>query len=319
MNKNLKSKIFAMVISMPMFLAACYKTEPLVYDKASGPSLEINSLLTNSNEKETSFETAVNDPNPNSDPNRVNNVLYPFWPRNTTNGNEVQRIQSGAGAKDGTWSAKFIWSENNVLLSGGEPTRNTKGAELTQDANFIKEDGWFGGAYYLPTGGTNFPINKNTIILQGINNVNAGCTALNTWTWHLGIESDGKLYLTWRYGAGGSTKQFIANAQVNLWKSLVIHVRYSRNGTGMIEVWHGDATLNQSNPTFTISGINIGQDCWNGDSLQNGTPIKFGMYCHDHANYTNGETRVLYWDMPSVLVGNPSDAWRKVNPYQPNY
>ncbi|MFD1255450.1 heparin lyase I family protein [Mucilaginibacter terrae] len=111
----------------------------------------------------------------------------------------------------------------------------------------------------------------------------------------------------------------IANAQQNLWKSIVVHVRYSRNNTGMIEVWHGDATLNQSAPTFSVSGINIGQDCWNGDSLQNGTAIKFGMYCHDDSNYTNGETRVLYWDMPSVLVGNPTDAWKKVNPYQPNY
>ncbi|MFD1255449.1 hypothetical protein ACFQ3S_01455 [Mucilaginibacter terrae] len=191
-----KSLFWAICLASVTVLQSCKKGESTTATEEAA-SVEnpvgVNKLLTTANEKETSFETVVTDP----DPNRSGNTLYPFWPRNTTNGNQVQRIQSGAGAKDGTWSAKFIWSENNILLdSNGDPTRNTKGAELTQDANFIKEDGWFGGAYYLPTGSTNFPINKNTIILQGINNSNAGCSALNTWTWHLGVEADGKVYLT---------------------------------------------------------------------------------------------------------------------------
>jgi hypothetical protein len=48
----------------------------------------------------------------------------------------------------------------------------------------------------------------------------------------------------------------------------------------------------------------------------NNIALKFGMYNFDDANYTAGETRTIYYDNVSQLVGNPPNAWAVVNPMQ---
>ena len=86
----------------------------------------------------------------------------------------------------------------------------------------------------------------------------------------------------------------------------------SRQKAGLIEVWFDGAPKNA--PTYRAADINFGFGTWEGDTLTTNIGLKFGMYNWDVGNYTPGETRTLYFDRISQLIGTSDHAWEEVNP-----
>jgi hypothetical protein len=108
------------------------------------------------------------------------------------------------------------------------------------------------------------------------------------------------------------------------WVRLVCHFSVSHSSAGFIQVWWNGAA--QSSPTYNAANINFGFGEWVGDTLRsdgdygvfgsdldNMVRLKFGMYCWDTANYTSGESRVVYYDNVVHINGNPSNAWSQCN------
>jgi len=82
-----------------------------------------------------------------------------------------------------------------------------------------------------------------------------------------------------------------------------------------MEVWVGDDCLGpKPAPSYSAYDIRVGCDCWDEDSLETGTHVKFGMYCHDVDDYVDGEKRTIYFDNVSAMEGGPADGWYQVNP-----
>lgn len=211
-----------------------------------------------------------------------------------------------AFTKNGEKCIKFYWTQ-----TGFDGTRMDKGAEACSSLNFYKE-GWYGFHFYLPS--TGYPYNKETAIAQIFSE--GGCSS---WAAML-IVRNNALYLQRRNACVTPTEVLIASdIQRDAWKPVIIHFKASHQSAGLVEVWYAGA--GKSSPTYRATNINFAFGTWNGDSLDssvgdNMIKLKFGMYCYDTANYTANETRVVYFDNVSQLVGNPSNAWELVNPNQ---
>lgn len=226
-------------------------------------------------------------------------TIAPFTVCTTQNPNYGQPF-----TKNGSKCMKFYWTQ-----TGYDGTRMDKGAEACSSLDFYK-DGWFGFHFYLPS--TGYPTNKETAIGQIF--AENGCSS---WAALL-IVRNNNLYLQHRAACVTPTEVLISsNIQRDAWKPVIIHFVSSHNNAGLIEVWYAGA--GKSSPTYSATNINFAWGVWAGDVLNstvadNMIKLKFGMYCYDDANYTIGESRVIYFDNVSMLKGNPSNAWETVNP-----
>ncbi|MDP9035284.1 MAG: polysaccharide lyase [Myxococcota bacterium] len=210
---------------------------------------------------------------------------------------------------NGDPSIELFWTQ-----AGYNGTRLRRGAEACSSLNFMKE-GWYGFQFFLPTPG--FPTDKS----QGIGQIFAhgGCSS---WAAMLHVTNN-SLTMSHRGTCTptGVPEQLItANIPRNTWNPIIIHFVASHQQAGTLEVWFGDAVCRGSTPTFRLTGIDFGFGTWVGDTFvdmpNNGIGLKFGMYNFDDGNYTAGETRTIYYDKVSQLVGNPSNAYAIVNPLQ---
>ena len=206
--------------------------------------------------------------------------------------------------KDGVKCMKFFWTQ-----VGFDGTRMDKGAEACSSLDIYKE-GWYGFHFYLPSPG--YPTNKEASIAQIF--AENGCSS---WAAMLVVRNN-QLYLQHRPACVDPTEVLIASdIQRNAWKPVVIHFRVSHQNAGLLEVWYAGAA--KGTPTYRATNINFAWGVWDGDVLNAGVAdnmikLKFGMYCYDSDNYTTGETRVVYFDNVSQLVGNPSNAYETVHP-----
>ncbi len=210
---------------------------------------------------------------------------------------------------DGDPSIQFSWTQ-----VGYNGTRDRRGAEACSSLNFTKE-GWYGFQFYLPAPG--FPTDKS----EGIGQIFAlgGCSS---WAAMLHVTNN-SLTMSHRgvcTPTGVPEEPITSNIPRNTWNPIVIHFVVSHQKAGTLEVWFGDAVCRGGAPTFRLTGIDFGFGTWMGDTLvdtpNNGIGLKFGMYNFDAANYTVGETRTIYYDNVSQLVGNPANAYSIVNPTQ---
>lgn len=232
--------------------------------------------------------------------------LSPFSVCTTTSPSYVQPF-----TKNGAKCAKFYWSQ-----TGYNGTRVTKGAEACTDMNIYKE-GWTAFRIFVPASG--FPNNKDTIIGQIF--CEGGCSS---WAAVFHIQNN-NLTIEHRNGCVAPTTATIAtNIPRDTWVRLVCQFRVSHQGAGFIRVWWNGAA--QSSPSYSRTNINLGFGDWTGDTLvssgnagvfgsdtDNMVRLKIGMYCFDNANYTAGESRVLYYDNAVHINGNPSNAWSECN------
>ncbi|MDP8999887.1 MAG: polysaccharide lyase [Myxococcota bacterium] len=210
---------------------------------------------------------------------------------------------------NGDSSIEFFWTQ-----VGYNGTRDRRGAEACSSLAFYKE-GWYGFQFYLPSPG--FPTDKT----EGIGQIFAlgGCSS---WAAMLHVRNNA-LSIVHRgncSATGADEVQLAADIPRNSWNPILIHFVVSNQKAGSIEIWYGDAVCQGGPPTYRKTGIDLGFGAWSGDTLVNvpgnNIGLKFGMYNFDDANYTAGETRTIYYDNVSQLVGNPPNAWAVVNPTQ---
>jgi hypothetical protein len=273
------------VLAFVFILSACEKKQQPQDDEQAETRASVEATYTNtSSHNETGFE---------------NGTISPFTICTTQSPNYGQPF-----TKDGVPGMKFYWEQ-----AGYDGTRMTKGAEACSNLNFYKE-GWYGFHFYLPSPG--YPTNKEAAIAQIF--AENGCSS---WAAML-IVRNNALYLQHRSACVTPTEVLIAaDIQRNAWKPVVIHFRASNQNTGLLEVWYAGA--GKSSPNYSAANINFAWGVWNGDQLDNTVAdnmikLKFGMYCYDTGNYSAGETRVVYYDNVSQLVGNPSGAYETVHP-----
>jgi Polysaccharide lyase len=232
--------------------------------------------------------------------------LTPFSVCTTQSPNYVQPF-----TKNGAKCAKFYWTQ-----TGYNGTRMTKGVEACSDLNIYKE-GWTAFKIYVPA--TGYPYNKDTIIAQIFSE--GGCSS---WSGVLHIINN-NLTIEHRTGCVTPTTATIAtNIPRDTWVRIVVQFRVSQQGAGFIKVWYNGAA--QGSPSYSRTNINFAAGEWTGDTLRsdgnygvfgsdvdNMVRLKIGMYCHDDANYSTGETRTLYYDNVVHINGNPSNAWSQCN------
>jgi Polysaccharide lyase len=167
--------------------------------------------------------------------------------------------------------------------------------------------------FYLPTPG--FPLDKTLGIAQifSLGGCSSWAAMLQVHNNELWIEHRGNCASPAEYQARLAT-----NLPRNTWLPIVMHFVASHMGAGTLEIWFGDAVCSPSKPTYRKTGINFAFGDWTGDSLtqadSNQIGLKFGMYNFEDGNYTTGETRTIYYDNVSHLVGNPANAFATVKP-----
>lgn len=204
-------------------------------------------------------------------------------------------------------SAQVYWQQEGYDMS-----RVLRGAEACSALAFYKE-GWYGFDFYLPSPG--FPDNKTLGIAQIFSL--GGCSS---WAGMLQMQNN-ELWFEHRGNCASPAQYRVRLATAlphNTWLPVVIHFVASHAGAGEIEIWYGKAVCNPASPTYRKTAIDFGFGDWTGDSLtavdSNQIGLKFGMYNFDDGNYTTGETRTIYYDNVSQLVGNPTGAFATVNP-----
>ncbi|WP_158264130.1 heparin lyase I family protein [Amycolatopsis sp. CA-126428] len=220
----------------------------------------------------------------------------------TTQSPNYARVETAFGTK----ATKFFWTQ-----SGYDGTRMDRGAEACSDLKVYKE-GWYGLKLLLPSSG--YPRDKTTIVGQIFDS--GGCSS---WAGILIVQNN-ELWLEHRGACVTSTTRTRLDSDIprDTWLPIRIHYVISKANAGRIEVWYRGAP--KATPTYRATGINFAS--WgqytSSDELakvaDNQIGLKFGMYCADYANYTAGETRVLYYDNIAQLAGNPSNAFDLVNP-----
>ncbi|MBC8152241.1 MAG: heparin lyase I family protein, partial [Bacteroidetes bacterium] len=238
------------------------------------------------------------------------NGSYAPYILETCCGNDATVVAPTFGARNGSNALKFFWAEDN--WDPAVNSRTMRGIECRSDKR-AKEDQWFGFSMYVPS--QEFPSNKNIILAQLIS-FSSACPTDKTVV--LGLTGT---TLKLEGYKGDQTTNVVSTASGTLttalprdrWIDVVIHARYSKNGTGLLEGWFDGAPL--SNPTFRATNINLSTGCFDAnDNLLYGCYPKFGMYCYDKDNYTDHETRTVYYDDVKWLDGNPANAYEVVKP-----
>ena len=233
--------------------------------------------------------------------------LTPFSVCTTQSPNYVQPFN-----KNGANCAKFYWTQ-----TGYDGTRMTKGAEACSDLNLYK-DGWYAFKIYVPSSG--YPYNKAATVGQIF--CEGGCSS---WAAMFEIRNN-DLWIEHRNACVTPTLARIATGiPRDTWIRLVCQFRVSHVNAGFIKVWWNGAA--QSSPTYSATNINFGFGDWDsndtlisagdsgvfGSGTDNMVRLKLGMYCWDTANYTSGESRVVYYDNVVHISGNPANAWSACN------
>jgi hypothetical protein len=266
-------------------------------------------VIDTSTEVQTGFDTGSLSPMTLSATESPDNVTV-------TQAGTPGALPAAAGGSDyitSFWSEEG-WEESEV--------RDHKGAEILSPLDFTKE-GWEGFDIYVPS--TGFPTDKVATIAQIFDNALDGDSS---WGAMLMIQNN-SFRIQYRgnevaptVGANGLWGSLVdATVTRDTWLPIVMHFVVSREDQGELQVWIGAAP--QNDPTFSVTGIDLGYggngtDGWDTatDSLDSGAGINLhlGQYDWDTANYTTGETRTLFFDSITQLVGGGSAGFNIVDP-----
>ena len=266
-------------------------------------------IIDTSTEIQTGFDTGTLSPMVLSATESPDNV-------SVTTAGAPGALAAAAGGMDyitSFWS-EAGWEESEV--------RDHKGAEIKSPLNFTKE-GWEGFDIYVPSNG--YPTDKVATIAQIFDNAIDDDAS---WGAMLMIQNN-SFRILYRgnevaptAGANGLWGSLVDGTVTrDSWVPIVIHFVVSREDEGELQVWIGGAA--QNDPTFSVTGIDLGYggtgtDGWDTatDSLDAdaGINLHLGQYDWDTANYTTGETRTLYFDSITQLVGGGSAGFDIVDP-----
>ncbi|MDR1281887.1 MAG: polysaccharide lyase [Opitutaceae bacterium] len=206
------------------------------------------------------------------------------------------------------------WSRSNY--NGSRTSRGVEGTSGRGNPR-ITEEGWFAFSFRLPD---TFP--AKAVILGQLICWTPGLPKTNK-TVALSLNANGRLTLDGYSGdgTGGATREavrpLLPSVEREVWHDVVIYVRFSNKNTGVMKAWIDGAP--EAAPTADVSGINLGNGAFDDTGrMTAGAYVKWGMYCHDTANHTEGETRDAFFDEVSYLVGNPPGAFDLVRPKNPD-
>ncbi|WP_126420480.1 heparin lyase I family protein [Asticcacaulis excentricus] len=219
----------------------------------------------------------------------------------TTRGNYMRVDQI-----DGEPAVKSYWAQANY-----NGTRATRGAEAQPIGLQIHSDGWYAFRFYLPA---DFPTDKELAIAQIFSR--GGCSSWSSMV----VIRDNNLFLA-RRSSNGCTATIehplATNIQHGAWNTVILRFKASDQRAGELKAWCNNS--NEQSPNINIQNLNFGAGAFVNGTLDpnvtnNWINLKFGQYDYDHANYTVGETRTIYFDDVSMLRGNPQGAFGMVKP-----
>lgn len=206
-------------------------------------------------------------------------------------------------ARSGALVHRMEWSADNYV-----GTRLTRGVEgMSASLPRIRSTGWYAFSFRLPA---DFPA-KNVILAQLICWTSALPATDKTLAFFL--DDDGRFRAAAYHGSGGPATRtangtLTSSLALGVWHDVVVHATFANNSAGSLRVWLNGAP--ESSPTFQVSGIRFGNGAWtNSSTLSAGAYAKWGLYCWDVDDYTDGETRTVEFDDVAYLVGNPSGAF----------
>ncbi|AHF94101.1 hypothetical protein OPIT5_05235 [Opitutaceae bacterium TAV5] len=221
---------------------------------------------------------------------------------------------SGFAPRAGSKVHHLRWCQSNY--TGSRTSRGVEGTSGSGNPR-ITEEGWFAFSFLLPD---TFPA-KSVILGQLICWMRE--LPKTNKTVALSLNANGRLTLDGYSGdgTGGATREavrpLLSSVKRGVWHDFVIYVRFSNKNTGVMKAWIDGAP--EAAPTVEVSGINLGNGAFDDTGrMTDGAYVKWGMYCHDVANHTEGETRDAYFDEVAYLVGNPPGAFDLVRPKDPD-
>ena len=196
---------------------------------------------------------------------------------------------------------KTFWTED-----GYNGSRMKKGAEICSKNDWsTRKEGWYGLTMSL---GSDYPNNKRAGVAQIFQFVSS-----SLWTWAaMLIIDDGDLSILHRDNSGtsrNSEETIYRNVPKNKDLDIVMHFILSNENKGELQVWiDGVSQYHKKN-------INFGFGSWKND-VQTGqytyVDLKAGQYNFGDGNYSNGETRTVYYD--NIAWFNGSNGYSKVDP-----
>ncbi|MDO5968857.1 T9SS type A sorting domain-containing protein [Flavivirga aquimarina] len=196
---------------------------------------------------------------------------------------------------------KTFWQESSY-----NGTRTTKGAEVCANNWNTRKEGWMGFTMNL---GPDYPTNKTAGVAQIFQFYSS-----TFWSWAALINIiNGDLQITHRSNGGtsGNTNAVIyPNFPKNTNMDIIIHFVLSASNNGLIQIWVNGVS------EYYANNINFGYaEGWTNDvqsSQYSYVDLKIGQYNYDDPNYTNNETRTVYYDNVSWYSG--SNGYSIVNP-----
>ena len=196
---------------------------------------------------------------------------------------------------------KTFWTESSY-----NGTRMTKGAEICGADWHTRKEGWMGFTMNL---GPDYPMNKTASIAQIFQ-----FYSTSFWTWAALINIvNGDLQITHRDNGGTSRNTDVVvyeNFPKNRNMDIIIHFKLSHENKGVIQIWVNGVSQ------YFANNINFGfAEGWQNDrqtSQHSYVDLKIGQYNYDNTNYTNGETRTVYYD--NVKWYNGANGYSRVNP-----
>ncbi len=213
---------------------------------------------------------------------------------------------TGFSARAGNKVNRIVWYADNY--EGARTGRSVEGQSYKLDR--ITSEGWYGFSFYAPE---SFPVPDKRMVLAQIIAWDPSLPNTNI-TITVGVNALGALILEGAYGVGDGAKDVSVYTPIapvltkNTWHDVILYCNFSRDNTGILQAWYDGAP--ESSPTISATGINLGNGAWTDDNtLTTGGYIKWGPYCYDSANYVPGESREIYYDEISYLVGNPEGAF----------
>ncbi|GAA3652611.1 T9SS type A sorting domain-containing protein [Flavivirga jejuensis] len=221
-----------------------------------------------------------------------NGSLGPFYECSTQSPNYSQVVNS---------RVKTHWQESSYNGS-----RSTKGAEFCANNWDTTKEGWMGFTMNL---GPDYPTNKTAGIAQIFQFYSS-----TFWSWAALINiMNGDLQITHRSNGGtsGNTNAVIySNFPKNTNMDIIIHFVLSASNAGLIQIWVNGVSR------YYANNINFGYaESWSNDvqsSQYSYVDLKLGQYNYDDANYTNNETRTVYYD--NVTWYDGSNGYSIVDP-----
>jgi hypothetical protein len=199
--------------------------------------------------------------------------------------------RSSEQARTGSYSAKFILNKSDADVAGSK--RSEAVLEWVDQPKFER---WYGMSIFLPSSYISDPAeeqlfqwhSQGSVDLDGVSTLNSPMAMYTIdGRWEFGMKYGGKLDLGTYYK--------------NVWTDWVIHVKFSHESDGVLEIWKNGKLVIQKNGRNNYRELK-------------GHFFKIGVYKYGWPQGYRSTTtfRTLYYD--DVKIGNENSTFAEVAP-----